>query len=41
MVNFLISTAMVLSTIVLVLGLIGAAMMLGRLFSGALHRFTR
>ena len=41
MVNFLISTAMVLSTIVFVLGLIGAAMLLGRVFAGALHRLTR
>ena len=41
MVNFLISTAMVLSTIVFLLGLIGAAMMLGRLFAGTLRRMTR
>lgn len=40
MVNFLISTAMVLATIVLVLGLIGAAMVLGRLFAGAAYRLT-
>jgi len=41
MVNFLISTAMVLSTIVFVLGLIGAAMLLGRVFAGALQRLAR
>lgn len=41
MVNFLISTAMVLAVILFALLLIGAAMLLGRVFAGALHRLTR
>ena len=41
MVNFLISTAMVLAVAVFALMLVGAAMLLGRLLLGAADRLTR
>lgn len=41
MVNFLISTAMVLSAIVLMVGVLGALVMIGRMFAGVARRLTR